>query len=166
MKLAETWAGIKSHMCSNFGQSGLFTLELPALIAKKTIFDLLSMLDSGKRSLLRTNMQKFLLFTFIFQQHVTYFLTECNTPANPVHGSVSVSENSSVASYSCDVGYSISGTVERLCQTDGQGWSEAQPVCGKFDHLLCFVLEFTWKYIWASCNFSNLCRLSSIILQS
>ena len=33
-------------MCSKFGKSGLFTLELPALIAEKTIFDLLGMLDS------------------------------------------------------------------------------------------------------------------------
>ena len=38
-------------MCSKFGQSGLFTLELPALIAGKTIFDLLGMLDSGDQSL-------------------------------------------------------------------------------------------------------------------
>ena len=35
-----TWAGIKSHKCSKFGQSGLFTLELPALIAEKNISDL------------------------------------------------------------------------------------------------------------------------------
>ena len=35
---------IKSHKCSKFGQRGLFSLELPALIAEKTIFDL-GMLD-------------------------------------------------------------------------------------------------------------------------
>ena len=35
-----------------FGLSGLFTLELPALIAEKTIFDLLAMLNSGEQSLL------------------------------------------------------------------------------------------------------------------
>ena len=39
-------------MCSKFSQSGLFTLELPTLIAEKTIFDLLGMLDLGERSLL------------------------------------------------------------------------------------------------------------------
>ena len=38
-------------MFSKFGQSGLFTLELPALIAEKIIFDLLGMLDSGEPSL-------------------------------------------------------------------------------------------------------------------
>ena len=38
-------------MCSKFGQSGLFTLVLPALIAENTIFDLLGILDSGERSL-------------------------------------------------------------------------------------------------------------------
>ena len=44
-------AGIKSHMGSNFGQSGLFTSELPALIAEKTIFGILGILDSGDQSL-------------------------------------------------------------------------------------------------------------------
>ena len=46
-----TWAGINSHKCSKFDQSWLFTLKLPALIAEKTIFDLLGVLDSGERSL-------------------------------------------------------------------------------------------------------------------
>ena len=45
------WASIKFHKCSKFGQSGLFTSKLPALIAEKTIFDLLGMLDSGELSL-------------------------------------------------------------------------------------------------------------------
>ena len=40
-----TWAGTRSHKCLKFGQSGLFTLELPALIAENTIFYLLGMLD-------------------------------------------------------------------------------------------------------------------------
>ena len=38
-------------MCSQFGHSGLFTLELPALLADNTIFELPGMLDSGERSL-------------------------------------------------------------------------------------------------------------------
>ena len=42
MKFANNLS-IKTHMCSKFGQSVLFTLE--------TIFDLLGMLDSGERSL-------------------------------------------------------------------------------------------------------------------
>ena len=46
-----TWTGIKSHMCSKFCHSGLFTLELPALIGEKTIVDLQGILDSGERSL-------------------------------------------------------------------------------------------------------------------
>ena len=36
---------------SKFGQCGLFTLELSALIAEKTIFDLLGMLDLGEQLL-------------------------------------------------------------------------------------------------------------------
>ena len=42
---------LKSHKCSKFGQSGLFTLELPALIVEMTTFDLLGMLDSDERLL-------------------------------------------------------------------------------------------------------------------
>ena len=50
MKLEDNLSRHKiSHM---FGQSGLFTFELPALIAEKTILDLLGMLDSGERSLI------------------------------------------------------------------------------------------------------------------
>ena len=50
MKLADNPSRHKS-LCSEFGQSGLFILEFLALIAEKTIFDLLGMLDSGERAL-------------------------------------------------------------------------------------------------------------------
>ena len=45
-----TWADKEPHMWSKFGQSELFTVELPNLIAEKTIFDLLGMLNSGEQS--------------------------------------------------------------------------------------------------------------------
>ena len=51
MKLAENLRRHKISQVLKFGKSGLFTLELPALIAEKNIFDLLCMLDSGEQSL-------------------------------------------------------------------------------------------------------------------
>ena len=52
MKLADNLSKHKiSHVFQIWLEShGLFTLELPALISEKTIFDLLGMLDSGERS--------------------------------------------------------------------------------------------------------------------
>ena len=48
-----------------FGQSGLFTSEFPALIAEKTIFELLGMLNSGEQSL------PFVRLVFSFEQQIT-----------------------------------------------------------------------------------------------
>ena len=50
MKLADDLSRHKISRYSKFGQSELFTLELPASIAEKTIFDHLGMLDSGEGS--------------------------------------------------------------------------------------------------------------------
>ena len=51
MKLTDNLSRHKISYVSKFGHSGLFSLALPALIAEKTIFDLLGMLDSRERSL-------------------------------------------------------------------------------------------------------------------
>ena len=48
-------------MCSKFCQSGLFTLELPALIAEETIFDLVGMLPFGRFSIVSV----FLLYKYV-----------------------------------------------------------------------------------------------------
>lgn len=55
---------------------------------------------------------------------------ECHIPSSPRHGDVTVSVNDSKAVYTCDVSYSVSGTTERYCQTDGSGWSDEEPSCG------------------------------------
>ena len=51
MKVADNLSRHKSHMCSKFGQSGLLTFELLALIAENIISDLLAMLNAAERSL-------------------------------------------------------------------------------------------------------------------
>ncbi|XP_060586067.1 sushi, von Willebrand factor type A, EGF and pentraxin domain-containing protein 1-like [Ruditapes philippinarum] len=54
---------------------------------------------------------------------------KCNFPAQPSNGEVSVSGTGSVATYSCDTGYSLSGLSARTCQTDGSGWESTDPTC-------------------------------------
>ena len=55
----------------------------------------------------------------------------CGTPDIPSNGSVDTSTGTSfgdVARYSCDTGYTLSGTAEITCQVDGQ-WSGRVPAC-------------------------------------
>ena len=40
--------------------------------------------------------------------------------------------NGSVAVYTCELGYTISGVTSRTCKSDGTGWSESDPTCCKF----------------------------------
>ncbi|XP_060585338.1 sushi, von Willebrand factor type A, EGF and pentraxin domain-containing protein 1-like [Ruditapes philippinarum] len=54
---------------------------------------------------------------------------KCNFPAQPSNGDVSVSGTGSVATYSCDTGYSLNGLSARTCQTDGSGWENTDPTC-------------------------------------
>ena len=51
MKLADNLTRHKISQVFKIWPEWTIILELPALIAEKTIFDLLSMLDSGERSL-------------------------------------------------------------------------------------------------------------------
>ena len=41
----------------------------------------------------------------------------------------------SMAVYSCNLGYSLNGVTERSCQTDGSGWSDSDPSCGKWFYI-------------------------------
>ena len=61
------------------------------------------------------------------------FFIECNFPASPSNGDVSVKDTISgtVAEYTCYTNYSLSGTATRVCQDDGTGWTGTEPICGK-----------------------------------
>ena len=43
---------------------------------------------------------------------------------------VQLLDNNAKASYTCDLGLSLKGDSERLCSTDGSGWTSADPTCG------------------------------------
>ena len=68
-----------------------------------------------------------------WKSHVTahLYFKDCGSIASPVDGSVSYSKNTtyqSVASFSCDTGYTISATTTRTCQED-KTWSYESPYC-------------------------------------
>ena len=55
----------------------------------------------------------------------------CGQLVNQSNGYVDTSVGTSigdVARYSCDTGYILNGTAERICQADGQ-WSGSVPTC-------------------------------------
>ena len=57
-------------------------------------------------------------------------MVDCGSLNDPNHGSVSLSTTvyNSVATYSCDIGYSLDGDDERRCLKNKQ-WSGTPPTC-------------------------------------
>ena len=62
--------------------------------------------------------------------YVYFFLTECSTLQDPDHGSVTFDslEYQSVATYSCDKGFVLSGQEQGTCQASGK-WTALAPTC-------------------------------------
>ena len=79
----------------------------------------------------------FLVYYILIESNLKLYcfylqLAGCDPPNRPVNGNISLSSNALTVTYSCDLGYTLSGTSERLCQDDGTGWSDIQPSCCKF----------------------------------
>ena len=57
-------------------------------------------------------------------------MTACPELTNPENGQVDISgiTENSIATYSCDSGYTLSGPFTRMCRADGV-WSESEPSC-------------------------------------
>ena len=72
---------------------------------------------------------------------------DCGSLGNPENGMVSVSTTTynSVANYSCNTGYNLTGEMSRTCLDTGL-WSGSEPTCtGKTQHSLKIDL-FTNNY--------------------
>ena len=63
-------------------------------------------------------------------KYYSYLVVTCDDLDDPGHGAVSYTATvyDSVASYSCDVGYSLNGDDERMCLESGE-WSGTAPSC-------------------------------------
>ena len=60
-----------------------------------------------------------------------FLFTECVQPASPGNGSYLISDDGLTLIYSCNVGFTMSGSAIRSCDTEGSGWSGQAPICGK-----------------------------------
>ena len=57
-------------------------------------------------------------------------MTACPELTSPENGQVDISETTenSIATYSCDSGYTLSEPFTRMCRSDGV-WSKSEPPC-------------------------------------
>ena len=69
-----------------------------------------------------------------------FFLSDCQMLSGPTNGSVSYGNTTylSVATYTCDTGFTLNGTENRTCQADG-AWSDLSPTC-QIKGCTCYVL--------------------------
>ena len=61
-----------------------------------------------------------------------FFIVFCPDLIDPTNGHVTTNGSSvgSIATYSCNAGFVVVGTVNRACQNDGQ-WNLSSPTCGR-----------------------------------
>ena len=59
-------------------------------------------------------------------------VVDCGDLDDPINGQVSLSGTTfeSIATYTCDPGFTLTRGVERTCRENGQ-WSGNEPFCGK-----------------------------------
>ena len=79
-------------------------------------------------------------FMFEILKMFYLYITECSSLTSPANGNITYSSGTtylSVASFSCNPGYTKSSTATRTCMADTH-WSNANPNCiinGKFPTL-------------------------------
>lgn len=66
-------------------------------------------------------------------------LPVCEEPALSTNGTVELSEDRLVMTFSCDVGFSLSGSEVLLCQPEGAKWNDISPTCGMLNIIFVFL---------------------------
>ena len=67
----------------------------------------------------------------IYIKYTIVFFSVCIPPLPLANGTVVVSINKSIVTYSCEPGFTLDGNNVRVCQSDGSGWDGSVPTCGK-----------------------------------
>ena len=82
------------------------------------------------------------------------FYSVCDILYQPSNGKLSVSENGYRVTYSCHLGYTLSGNMTRQCLTNGTGWDGQDPVCGNrtitniIPRFACLFIFNTLRSLW------------------
>ena len=58
-------------------------------------------------------------------------ISVCEPPPVPDNGNFVLSNYNQTVTFTCNLGYILSGSSVRICNTDGSRWSGIQPSCGK-----------------------------------
>ena len=58
-------------------------------------------------------------------------ISVCDKPRDINNGHIDISTDGQKATYTCAVGFTLNGTIERVCGSNGSGWSDIDPSCGK-----------------------------------
>ena len=67
------------------------------------------------------------LKVFFFHQ----IISVCDKPHDITNGYIDISTDGKKATYTCAVGFTLNGSIERVCGSNGSGWSDIDPSCGK-----------------------------------
>ena len=66
----------------------------------------------------------------VYVIYIIYAVVDCGPLSDPLNGNVDVNQTviNSTATYTCLIGYILSGDNTRICQADGV-WSGSEPTC-------------------------------------
>ena len=82
----------------------------------------------------------FLMMRLMCLEYDSFVLitTECNLPAVPQSGSYNISGDNIEVSFYCDSGFTLKGSSQITCKTDGSGYNAITPECGMLFPFLAY----------------------------
>jgi hypothetical protein len=68
---------------------------------------------------------------YVLRMNFPFSFKVCEDLEPPEFGQVNIDGSGTVASYTCNVGYTMDGDRSRDCQLDGTSWTGNAPTCGR-----------------------------------
>ena len=88
-----------------------------------------------QQSLVNVWREMFCVYNIMLTNYIKYIAIMCATLSNPGKGQVAVNNHTvgSIATYTCNNGYNITGENLRLCEQNGTTgqWTPEEPTCSR-----------------------------------